>query len=83
MEAVRQSKRRYIHHMYQLRLKLTVSADRMQSSLTVRSEREADARITLTGVRYFEVGRLLNPLPRFVNNLLAILFGKRSFLTFR
>lgn len=35
-----------------------------------------------TGVRYFEVGRLLNPLPRFVNDLLAILFGKRSFLAF-
>ena len=46
-------------------------------------ERGADARIALTGVRYFEVGRLLNPFTRFVNDLLAILFGKRSFLTFR
>lgn len=51
--------------------------------MVVLYEREADARITLTGVRYFEAGRLLNPLPRFVNDLLAILFGKRSFLTFR
>jgi len=49
----------------------------------VRSERKADARIALTGVRYFEVGRLLNPLTRFVNDLLAILFSERSFLTFR
>ena len=48
-----------------------------------RSERKADACIAYTGVRYFEVGKLLNPHPRFVNDLLAILFGKRSFLTFR
>lgn len=51
--------------------------------LKVRYERKADARIAYTGVRYFEVGRLINPLPRFVNDLLAILFGKRSFLAFR
>lgn len=49
----------------------------------VRFERKPDARIACTGVRYFEVGRLLNLLTRFVNDLLAILFGKRSFLTFR
>lgn len=54
-----------------------------RDALKVRCERKADARIALTGVRYFEVGRLLNPLPRFVNDLLAILFGKRAFLAFR
>jgi hypothetical protein len=52
-------------------------------TINVSCERKADACIAYTGVRYFEVGKLLNPLPRFVNDLLAILFGKRSFLTFR
>ena len=51
--------------------------------MVVPYERKADARIALTGVRYFEVGRLLNSFTRFVNDLLTILFGKHSFLTFR